>query len=383
MITGRLIELNEKYYAVLNLKHPDGSRWQKRIDLELSLKNNKRRAEEKLAELRLIYTRQQSIQNNCPDMLFVDYMHSWLDKKQNQVSPTTFTNYHYVVSRYFERYFSLIPLQEVTSERIQEYYESLKNKRLSTTTIQHHHMLLKQMLTDAYRNRLLSCDPMEGIEKPKRQLSQITVLSASEAQILWSALKGTKLEIVIKLTLYYGLRRSEVLGLKWSDVDFINHTLTIQRAVVNSLCGEKYVIVEKDELKNDSGKRTMPLGQEIRTLLLNEKQSKERFASPFICTDQLGNLIKPDHATHAFSKLLKKIGLRHIRFHDLRHTCASLLIAQRCPLIEVQHWLGHSTMMTTANIYGHLDFSMKLANEKTMSRILTARKEAGYKSVSV
>ena len=86
----------------------------------------------------------------------------------------------------------------------------------------------------------------------------------------------------------------------------------------------------------------------------------------YICVDEMGNIIKPDYLTEAFPKLLAQHGLRHIRFHDLRHTCASLLLKNGVPMKQIQEWLGHSDFSTTANIYAHLDYNSKLNSASAM-----------------
>ena len=86
----------------------------------------------------------------------------------------------------------------------------------------------------------------------------------------------------------------------------------------------------------------------------------------YICVDEMGTLLSPNYVSSAFSKLLEKHGLRHIRFHDLRHSCASLLLANGVPMKQIQEWLGHSDFSTTANIYAHLDYSSKLSSAEAM-----------------
>lgn len=378
MISGRPIKLNGCYYAVLNLKHQDGSRWQKRVNLQLAVANNKRRAEKMLLDLRVEYTRKQMIQNNCAEMMTSDFMISWLERKQSVLSPTTYKGYHYIICGDFKNSFSEIQLKDLQPEDIQKYFQKMSICNLSSTTQQHHYMLLRQILSQAVQMQLLAYNPITGIEKPKRKNPKIDCYTAEEARLLWQMSTGTELELLIKLTLFLGLRRSEVLGLKWSDIDFKQNTISICRAVVTAWQNGKIVAVEKDELKNRGCNRTMPLSLEIRNLLVEKKSQLKTSHSPYICTGVKGKPIHPDEATRAFAAFLKNHQLRHIRLHGLRHTCASLLLSQRVPLIEVQQWLGHTTMLTTANLYGHLDFAMKLPNSETLCQILTVEKGEPY-----
>ena len=266
MITGRLIDRQGNYYVVLNLKHEDGSRWQKQINLNLPIENNKRRAEARLLELRTEYTYLQQIQNGSPDMLFSGFINDWLEKKVTSISPTTFRGYKHMVGKNITPYFVDMKIRDITYKHIEGYYSHLYDKGLSHTSVHHHH---------------------------------------------------TVLELPVKLTLFYGFRRSEVLGLRWEDVNFEQKTISINQSIVEAIVGGKRVAYEKKSLKGKSSRRTMPLGDIIADLLKYEYEAKRHFGTEYICTDKQGNLINPDEVTHAFRKLLKKNGLRLIRFHDL------------------------------------------------------------------
>lgn len=182
--------------------------------------------------------------------------------------------------------------------------------------------------------------------------------SEQEARQLLEAVKGTKLELVVTLTLAYGLRRSEVLGLRWQDVDFEKQTILICHSVIEGIDDGNRVVHQRNVLKQAASHRTLPLFEPITSLLQEEWERKKEMLPTYVCSDRHGAVMKPDVVTHDFQKFLKKNGLRHIRFHDLRHSCASLLIANHTPLIQVQHWLGHRTMLTTADLYAHLDSSL-------------------------
>ena len=273
---------------MLNLKHPDGSRWQKRINLELPVKNNLRRAEEYLQALRVEDIRQQQIQNGNGKMLASDYLWSWLDKKKPLLSPTTHHGYKHIIECHMEPYFSQKTMFKISCHDIESYYEELKKKGLSGTTIQHHHMILKQVFYTACRTGIIEKDPMIYVDKPKREKPNVNYYSQEEASKLWEVVKDHKLEIVVKLALYYGFRRSEVLGLKWSDVDFSAGTVAVNRAVVNEFSGEgKMTVRDKAELKGSSSRRTMPMSDLILDLLKNEKEKKLGFNNEYVCTDFL------------------------------------------------------------------------------------------------
>lgn len=358
MITGRLTEVNGKYYAILNLKHPDGKRLQKRFDLELPVQNNKRRVQEKLNALCEEYTRKQQVEQNHPDVIFMDFLRDWLEKRKPEISPSTYRSYKNMVDHRMQAVFIDNHIREITFWFIEDYFGYLQYDGLSSTTIQHHYALLKTVFHEARRRGIISENPMEYVKKPKREQPKVNYYSLEEAQHLITEVKGTKLELPVTLSLAYGFRRSEVLGLHWEDIDFVDNRISVRHAVVEGVDDGKRILVEKDSMKVAASRRTLPLFDPITTILKEEWDRKKALNPTFVCTDKNGKGMKPDVLTHDFRKFLADHGLRHIRYQDLRHSCASLLIAAHVPLIQVQHWLGHSTMLTTANMYAHLDTSL-------------------------
>ena len=358
MITGRLVEVNGKYYAILNLKHPDGKRLQKRFDLELPVQNNKRRAQEKLNALCEEYTRKQQVDQNHPDVIFMDFLRDWLERRKLEISPSTYRSYKNMADHRMQAVFSDNPIREITFWFIEDYFGYLLYDGLSSTIAQHHYALLKTVFHEAHRRGIISEDPMEFVRKPKREQPKVSYYSLEEAQQLIAEVKGTKLELPVTLSLAYGFRRSEVLGLHWEDIDFADNRISVCRTVMEGVDEGKRILVEKDSVKAAASRRTLPLFEPITTMLKEEWARKKELNPTFVCSDKNGQGMKPDVLTHDFKKFLADRGLRHIRYQDLRHSCASLLIAAHVPLIQVQHWLGHSTMLTTANMYAHLDTSL-------------------------
>ena len=195
--------------------------------------------------------------------------------------------------------------------------------------------------------------------------AQFTGTFYTEAQMrdLLTAVKNERLYPIIYVTALYGLRRSEVLGLKWDSINFAMQTLTIRHTVARVT-----KVVEKNKTKNASSFRSFPLTDDavrlFKILLQQEQIYRNHFGKDYIDNDYVftwedGHPYSPDYVSHTFHKLLKKYDLPHIRFHDLRHTCASMLLSEGYGLKDVQEWLGHSDIKMTANIYGHLDIRRK------------------------
>ena len=185
----------------------------------------------------------------------------------------------------------------------------------------------------------------------------------------------------VKLAAFYGLRRSEVMGLRWDAVDFVHNTICIRHTVTGCTIDGQYQIIAADTTKTRSSRRTLPLVPTVREMLLRLKEQQEqnrkicgqsysREFADYICVNKLGERIQPAYLSSCFSKALEQNNLRHIRFHDLRHSCATLLLAHGVPLKQIQEWLGHSDFSTTANIYAHLDAASKQKSAETMEEFL-------------
>ena len=214
--------------------------------------------------------------------------------------------------------------------------------------------------------------------------------SAEEMEKLFEAAQGHKLELIIQLAAFYGLRRAEVMGLRWEAIDFEAKTLTIRHIVTSTRIDGKKILVEADRAKTKSSLRTLPLVDPIAERLKAVKEQQEYNQKicgncynqkylGYVFVDAMGNLIQPDSVTTGFPQLLKENGLRRIRFHDLRHSCASLLLKEGVPMKQIQEWLGHSDISTTANIYAHLDSQSKNLSAQTMANTLTLPKAPSVK----
>ncbi len=250
-------------------------------------------------------------------------------------------------------------------------------KRVKANSVIHYHANIHKALKYAVKIELIDTNPADKIERPKKDHFVGSFYDSKEVQELFEAVKGTKLEIPVFLGAFYGLRRSEALGLKWNAIDFENDTITIRHTVTACTIDGKRVQVAQDTTKTKSSMRTLPLVPAFKEKLLKLKEDQKEYRRvcgkcydkrylDYICVDEMGTLISPGYLTTAFPKLLERNGLRRIRFHDLRHSCASLLLANGVPMKQIQEWLGHSDFSTTANVYAHLDYNSKKSSAEAM-----------------
>ncbi len=369
-MTGSLTVKNGKYYALLNV-YVDGKRKKKWIYTGLPEKGNKRKAEQFLREKIVEYERMEGIIRS--DILFSDYIRFWLTQIARKVDIVTLQGYQIVADGHILPYFDQKKIKLVDMDyRILQTYIDTKHKSgrldgkggLSPKSIRAHKNVISQALDMAVKNKLLISNPCQFVILPPLERYESTYYNEKQLKALFAALDGDPLLPLIKITAIYGLRRSELLGLQWDSIDFDAQTMTIRHTV-----SKVTEVIAKDKTKNISSRRTFPLTPEALDIFRTAKKDEElnRLAFGREYQENLyvfkwadGHTYSPDYLSHRFNDLLKKHSLPHIRFHELRHSCASILIAMGWTLKDVQEWLGHSDIQMTANIYSHLDISRKV-----------------------
>ena len=374
-MTGSLQVKNGKFYMIINDRE-NGKRKQKWIATGLDVRGNKRRAEQLLRETLLEYERTPK-RPKC-DLLFSDYIRSWLKVAERRVDSVTFQGYQLMANAQVIPYFdqSGIRLQDVTREALQEFFDEKarcgrKDGKggLSPATLRQYKNIIYQTLNEAIKNGILQTNPCQFVELPKKQRYESSYYNADQLKALFDAICDDPIYPLVKITALYGLRRSEVLGLKWDSVDFTAGRLTIKHTV-----SKVTTAVCKDKTKNSSSRRSFPLSQEAREIFLSAKTeeqiNRQLCGADYEENDYIfkwpnGKPFSPDYVSSHFAHLLRDKHMPHIRFHELRHSCASLLLNSGCTLKDVQECMGHADIQMTANIYGHLDMQRKqLLTEK-------------------
>lgn len=411
MLAGHLQEKNGSYYAVLNCKHLDGKRFPKWVPTDLpAKKGNKRLAERKLDEFRTSYSvygelisdpktvpegkpnfvseqtsEKQAKQFFGPsqpagDMLFADYMLSWLSYKETEVDPVTYAGYCDSVEGHIYPYFKAlgVTLSELEPVHLRNFYrferigdpKHGKSAKKGTTVVRYH-ANIHNALEAAMEDGLIGKNAAHK-QRPTTERFIGSFYLPEEALECIKASEGTRLELAVLFGLFYGLRRSEIVGLKWQNFDLVRNTFTIAHTVTTyQRKGQKITLYAKDKTKNKSSMRTMPLiplfQKKLKVLWAKQNEERRLFGNTYIreyigyvYVNEIGDLIKPDYISTEFPKFLEKHGLRRIRFHDTRHSCASLLLRNGVSMKQIQAWLGHSDYSTTANLYAHLDMEASM-----------------------
>lgn len=346
MITGCLQQKNGFYYAVLYTK-VDGKRKCKWIPTKLPVSGtSNRKAQKAFEEIRSEFERSEEerlkkeaewaelTKNTHPDALlpFTDYIEKWLTSARSSLATTTYQSYSSMIKARIIPHFKPLDLQllEVTPQHIEDFYQTILDDDCTTNTVIHYHAILRKAMQVAVKKDIIKKNPVDKVQRPKKNTFHGNFYNENEMMVLFDAISGDPLELCVKIAAYYGLRRSEVLGLKWDAIDMERKTISVNHKVIEAEVDGKFVPVGEDVLKTKSSFRTLPLIPAVEQLLLEEKEKQEMYRRLFkksycrdyldyICVDQSGKLLRPNYVTEHFSWIIEKYGLRKIRFHDLRH----------------------------------------------------------------
>ena len=379
MVAGHLTLKNGRYYAVLNYRNAGGQRKTKWIALGLPEKGNKRKAEAELARLRAEFEPPKEVGDLSSDMLFTDYLLEWLEIAKGRLAVATYSSYTAMIKKPVGPYFRQrnLTLRELEARHLQMFYSEMLRK-VKPNTVIHYHAIIHSALKYAVKTDMLVQNVADKVDRPKKNSFQPVFLSAEEMQKMFEALRGTKLELPVLVDAFYGFRRGEVLGLKWDAIDFERGTISVIRTVTTITVDGKQTEIEQQSAKTKSSLRTLPLIGSFREYFLQVKEAQELNKQVcgncynyeydgFVFVDELGERMRANYLTSAFPKFLENHGLRRMRFHDLRHSCASLLLSNGISMKQIQIWLGHSTFSTTADIYAHLDYSAQETSANAMN----------------
>lgn len=331
MVAGHLTLKNGRYYAVLNYRNAGGQRKTKWISLGLPEKGNKRKAEAELARLRAEFEPPKEVGDLSSDMLFADYLLEWLEIAKGRLAHATYGAYQGLLKSTIVPYFrkKKLTLRELEARHLQMFYSEML-RRVTPNTVIHYHAVIHSALKYAVKTDMLIQNVADKVDRPRKNSFQPVFLSADEMQKMFEALRGTKLELPVLVAAFYGLRRGEVVGLKWDAIDFEQGTISVKRTVTSTIIDGKYQEFEQQSAKTKSSLRTLPLIGSFREYFMQVKEAQELNKQVcgncynyeydgFVFVDELGERMRVEYLTNAFPKFLESHGLRRMRFHDLRH----------------------------------------------------------------
>ncbi len=309
-------------------------------------------------------------------ILFVDFIEDWVNRKKPLLRSTTYDNYISMIKAHIAPYFNEkgLKLTDIKPMHLQAYINK-KLETLSSNTVRKHMSLIQTAMHDALINDLIASNPAEKVTKPRYIKPKHTYYKAEGLEKLLNEVKGSVIEVPVFIAAMFGLRRSEVLGLRWCDIDFENKTLTVNGSVTRRNVDGKWTDVFDTTLKTEASNGTYVLNDSVceyfhsiyeknQSLISNTNDYKE-----FICVNAVGERLKLDFVTHKFSELLEEHGLKHIRFHDLRHSVLSLL-SKKYSTKVVQGYARHASCQITSDLYCHFDNDDTLMELDTVCKAL-------------
>ncbi len=358
---------SKNYIVYLEYKDPESK---KKIQKNMGSYPKKRDASKKLTEIK------DSIYNDdllLPSTLTLEkFLIDFIEKYKVNISITTYNCYLRICNKYIIPMLGRYKLEDLKPIHIQNYVDDLVGI-LTPQTIKIHINILKLAMKKAYRLKLIRENIVEYIEIPRVRKFKNDIYNQADLHKLLEKCVGTSLELPIFIASGLGLRISEILGLTWNNIDFNNNTVTVDKITVRN----DGKVILKDP-KTESSERTISAPIELMNRLKNYKkqqiemklQGKIKNEFNLLFFDKNENPIAKDVLSKKFNRFLKENNLKHIRFHDLRHSHVTLLINSKVPIRVISERVGHSNINTTLNIYSHVLKEMDKEASDKISEVL-------------
>lgn len=345
----------------------------KRVRKWVTVHGGKREAQAKLAEL--LHQFNTGVYAD-PKGTVGEFMERWIiEYAKPNLSPRTTEGYESIYRAHVAAELGKVPLKSLKPEHLQKYYTGRLDAGLSTTTVRHHAMLLHRVLEHALRWQLLARNPADAVTPPAVRHTEMHTLDEAQADKALTEAMNTPYYALFSLALYTGMRRSELLALRWQDIDLIMAEISVSRAMHRLLTGE-FVFRGTKTAKSS---RTVALSPDaclvMRHHLDNEMALCGRLGVSF-ANDRLvfckwdGTPLIPYTVSQAWRRLTRGLGIQDVRFHDLRHTHATLMLKQGIHPKIVQERLGHSSIAITLDTYSHVSPGMQRKAAEAFDQIL-------------
>jgi integrase len=384
-MTGCVALRKDVYYVRLTYYDHKHARKDKWISTGLSGRGAKQKA---MAMIDTMIEKYSYLEKSEHPAKMADYLLMWKELQANEVAETTYDGYHTYIDRHLVPYFKDLDLniQDINARHIFDYVNYLsrdggrKDNKIggqSNTSIRKIISILRKVFDYAVLYGDIKINPAQQVPLPKKvnkKNERQVFLTAEDAQKMLDAFRDEEIGPIVFVTLYYGLRKSEALGLRWQAVDFNANTITINHTVV----GGSH-IVAKDSTKSYCSKRTYQLLPDVKDLLLKLKDQQEGYKrrlgpgyhdNDYIFKNPNGMPYRPDSLTRSFKRALERHGLPQMRYHDLRHSTASILVDKGWDINDIKEWLGHADISTTANIYAHISHRKKVSLAQDLDKTL-------------
>lgn len=308
---------------------------------------------------------QQGTLVTAPQQKLEQFLHDWLeDTQKHSVRPRTFERYEEIVRLHIVPVLGHHYIQKLTPQQVQAFYTKKMKEGYKAITVASFHNVLHKALDMAVRWNLVAKNVCDLVSPPRIQKFEIQPLTVEQVRKLLEATHGHPMEAMFKLALATGMRRGELMGLKWQDINLAAGTLQIRRIltrVPSKMPGKGFV---ESEPKTQKSRRSIVIASlALEALKRHREKQLEAKAKAgrlwqehdYVFCTSIGTHLNPTtDMLEPLQALLEKAGLPHIRFHDLRHSAATLLLSQGVHPKVVQELLGHSTISMTMDVYSHV-----------------------------
>ncbi|HKP51498.1 MAG TPA: site-specific integrase [Chloroflexia bacterium] len=336
----------------------------------------KREVEDKAMQLRASIGAGGFAEADAKKLTVTDYLKKWLESSKQSTRATTHRRYGDLMRQHVMPFIGGIKLAKLAPLDVQRLYsDRMEVARLSPTTVAQIHTILHKALKQAVRWGLLTRNVTEAVDRPRRITPNYVTWNQTQVSTFLAVSDKDELGALWRLALLTGMRRGEILGLKWEDVDFERSVLAVKRALIRS-AGKGF---EFSQPKSAAGKRAIALSRSVVQALHKHRirQLEARLAIGTAYVDQglvfataLGTPTLPNSLMLRFKRLIAEAGLPMLRFHDLRHTSATLMLANGEHPKIVQERLGHSDVSMTLNRYSHVTMDMQKEAASRLDKLL-------------
>jgi integrase len=304
-----------------------------------------------------------------------EYLDRWLGDVKDTVRKSTHEGYEYAIGPHIKPALGRIKLKDLNPAQIRWFYRERLDSGLAPATVHKMHVVLHKALKAAVADGLIPRNAAAGLKLPRITREEIDPLTEEQSRRLLESVRGDRLEALYVLALNTGMRQGELLALKWDDVDLERGILRVRRTLTHA---DKAFVLGEPKTKNSRRTIRLTTGalDALRAHLSRQLREMEQMGSLYqpgglIFATQSGTIINPSNLRNrSFKPLLKHAGLPEIRFHDLRHTCATLLLGRDVNAKVVSEMLGHSSISITLDIYSHLLPDMQEKAAKALEEAL-------------
>lgn len=313
-----------------------------------------------------------------------EYLNQWLTSIKPNLRPKTWLQYEGIINNHLSPYLGRVKLIDLKPATLQALYTKKLEEGRGSRTVQLVHAVLHRSLGMAEKQGLIGRNPASKVEKPTIKRKEMAVLSDGEIRQMLFYAQGKQIGAILQLAVTTGMRQGEILGLKWSDVDWASSTIRVQRQL-QRISGMGFVFPQP---KTQSGVRTVQIGATTLKMLMAHKDAQDSQLGPegnkqnLVFTSSIGTPKEPRVVHHEFKRILAEAHLPNMRFHDLRHTAASLMLMSGMQLIRIARQLGHSRPSITLDIYGHLIPGLENEAAQRLDELITPTIAAELQQIS-